>query len=165
MGLPRAPSELILVSSISNSTSVMSSFYQGPARLPSENYYTKCTLGVFPEYVVETTKVAQMQLAANFARTHTLRLMITNTGHDFNGRSLGSGALSIWTNKLKRLEFYKDYNAPTHTRSAMKVGDEDLIYERTLRSWGRAWCRCDWRRGQGCRLWRRLHCWWRALPC
>lgn len=107
----------------------MSSFYQGLACLSSENYYTNCTLRGFPEYVVEASKVAQMQHAASSARTHTLRLVVTNTGHDFSGRSLGSGALIIWTNKLKRLEFYKEYSSPTHTRSAMKVGDGDLIYE------------------------------------
>ncbi|KAL3291408.1 FAD binding domain-containing protein [Colletotrichum asianum] len=60
-----------------------------------------------------TSKVAQMQLASNFARTHTLRLMVTNAGHDFNGQSLG-------------LEFYKDYNTPAHTRSGMKLGMEIL---------------------------------------
>ncbi|KAK2764110.1 restculine oxidase [Colletotrichum kahawae] len=69
-----------------------------------------------------------MQLAAKFARTHNLRL-VKSTGHDFNGRSLGSGALSIWTNKLKRLEFYRDYNTTTYAGFAMKVAAGVISYE------------------------------------
>jgi hypothetical protein len=46
---------------------------------------------------VNVTNVGHIQAAINFARSQQIRLVIKNTGHDFSGKSLGGGALSIWT--------------------------------------------------------------------
>lgn len=43
----------------------------------------QCTLGGFPEYVVNVTSAAQVQLAVNFARNLNIRLVIKNTGHEY----------------------------------------------------------------------------------
>jgi hypothetical protein len=53
--------------------------------------------GGYPVYVVNVTSVAQIQTSVNFAREFNVRLVVKNTGHDFSGKSLGAGALSIWT--------------------------------------------------------------------
>jgi hypothetical protein len=44
---------------------------------------SQCTLGGFPEYVVNVTSTAQVQLAVNFARNLNIRLVIKNTGHEY----------------------------------------------------------------------------------
>lgn len=44
---------------------------------------SQCTLGSFPEYVVNVTSAAQVQLAVNFARNLNIRLVIKNTGHEY----------------------------------------------------------------------------------
>lgn len=44
---------------------------------------SQCTLGGFPEYVVNVTSAAQVQLAVNFARNFNIRLVIKNTGHEY----------------------------------------------------------------------------------
>jgi hypothetical protein len=44
---------------------------------------SQCTLGGFPEYVVNVTSAAQVQLAVNFARNLNIRLVIKNTGHEY----------------------------------------------------------------------------------
>jgi hypothetical protein len=81
-----------------------------------------CTHGAFPIYAVNVSNVAQVQLAVNFARNANLRLVIKNTGHCYLGKSLGAGALSIWTHNLKDLDFYPDINIPGYRGLAFKVG-------------------------------------------
>ncbi|OLN87816.1 putative FAD-linked oxidoreductase-like protein 1, partial [Colletotrichum chlorophyti] len=65
----------------------------------------KCIQGGYPSYVVKATNVAQIQLAVNFARNLNLRLIVKNKGHDFNAKSSGAGALSIWTHALQNVQF------------------------------------------------------------
>lgn len=66
--------------------------------------------------------VAQIQLAVNFARALNLRLVIRNTGHDYNGRSVGKGALSIWTHGLKEIQYVQDYKSSAYSGPIFKVG-------------------------------------------
>ncbi|KAF4815661.1 FAD-linked oxidoreductase ZEB1 [Colletotrichum siamense] len=106
-------------------TSVMSPLYQGLTCMPSgvNNISAgTCTVGGYPSYVVKATNVAQIQLAVNFARNLNLRLVVKNTGHDFNGRSSGSGALSVWTHFLKSINFYNNYKTGSYSGPALKVG-------------------------------------------
>jgi hypothetical protein len=44
---------------------------------------SQCTLGGFPEYAVNVSTAAQVQLAVNFARNLDIRLVIKNTGHEY----------------------------------------------------------------------------------
>ncbi|KPM34260.1 hypothetical protein AK830_g12319 [Neonectria ditissima] len=103
-------------------TSVMSPLYQGLTCQPSEDPAGSCSLGGFPSYVVDAQNVAHIQLAINFARTLNLRLVVKNTGHDFNGRSVGAGALSIWTKNFKSIKYYKTYKTSKYSGPAIKVG-------------------------------------------
>lgn len=58
----------------------------------------------------------------NFARTLNLRLVVKNTGHDYNGRSTGKDALSIWTHHLKDIKYVADYKSVSYSGPAMKIG-------------------------------------------
>lgn len=60
---------------------------------------------------MNVSTVAHIQLALNIARNTNIRLVIKNTGHDFLGKSLGAGALSIWTHNLKDIEFIEHYKS------------------------------------------------------
>lgn len=93
-----------------------------PPELSTNEPTGNCTLGGFPSYIVNATTVAQIQLAVNLARNLNLRLVIKNTGHDFNGRSAGAGSLSVWTYSFKDLEFYQTYTTTTYSGPAMKIG-------------------------------------------
>ncbi|KAH8593963.1 FAD binding domain-containing protein [Bisporella sp. PMI_857] len=81
-----------------------------------------CTQGGSPEYVVNVTTVRQIQIAVNFARNKNIRLVIKNTGHEFNGRSTGAGSLSIWTHHLKSFEFLPEYSQGPYDAPAARVG-------------------------------------------
>ncbi|PSN64799.1 FAD binding domain-containing protein [Corynespora cassiicola Philippines] len=81
-----------------------------------------CTQGGYSEYAVKISNVAQIQLAVNLARTLNLRLVVRNTGHDYIGRSVGKGALSIWTHGLKDIEYIKNWRGPTYSGPVFKAG-------------------------------------------
>ncbi|KAF1993923.1 FAD-binding domain-containing protein, partial [Amniculicola lignicola CBS 123094] len=81
-----------------------------------------CTQGGFSSYSVHVTNVAQIQLAVNFARTLNLRLVVKNTGHDYNGRSTGKYALSIWTHNLKEITYTAKYKSSVYSGPVFKLG-------------------------------------------
>ncbi|KAI1210253.1 FAD-binding domain-containing protein [Annulohypoxylon truncatum] len=81
-----------------------------------------CTRGGFPEYVVNATNVKHIQAAVNFARNKQIRLIVKNTGHDFGGRSIGAGSLSVWTHHLKEMEFIPSYSIGPYRGMAAHLG-------------------------------------------
>ncbi|KAF5602541.1 isoamyl alcohol oxidase [Fusarium pseudocircinatum] len=107
---------------IADPTSVMWPLYQGRTCQPGEEVEGKCTLGGYPSYVVDAQNVCHIQLAVNLARSLNMRLVIKNTGHDFNGRSAGAGALSIWMQRFKGIQFFKTYKTKGYSGPALKVG-------------------------------------------
>lgn len=66
--------------------------------------------------------MAQIQLAINFARNLNLRLVVKNKGHDFNGKSTGAGALSIWTHFLDDIRYIPSYRTAESDGPALKIG-------------------------------------------
>lgn len=76
-----------------------------------------------PSYVVNVTNVAQIQLALNFARNLNLRLSVKNKGHDFNGKSIGAGSLSVWTQYLNDIEYLgPEFTLGSYKGPALKIG-------------------------------------------
>ena len=68
-------------------------------------------------------------MAVNFARSLNLRLVIRNTGHDYNGRSVGKGALSVWTHGLKDLQYIENYKSSAYSGPVLKVGSGVQAFE------------------------------------
>ncbi|KAJ5726288.1 FAD linked oxidase N-terminal [Penicillium malachiteum] len=103
--------------------SIMWPLFEGRSCLPtSMNTSSTCTIGGYSSYAVNVSTVAQVQLAVNFARNSNLRLVVKNTGHDFNGKSTGAGALGVWTHNLKEIEYIEEYNGATYQGAAVKLG-------------------------------------------
>ncbi|KUJ21514.1 FAD-binding domain-containing protein [Mollisia scopiformis] len=100
---------------------VLTSWPEGDTCYPTLSPTQNCTQGGFPVYVVNATNVKQIQIAVNFARNRNIRLVIKNTGHDFNGRSTGAGSLSIWTHYLKSFEFLPEYTEKNYSNIAARV--------------------------------------------
>jgi len=107
---------------VEDPTSAQFPIFQGRTCLPTDDPTKNCTLGGYASYSVVVTKVSQIQLALNFARNTNVRLVVRNTGHDFADKSIGAGALSIWTHKLKDLKFYADYGCGKNKGPAFKLG-------------------------------------------
>ncbi|KAJ5957683.1 FAD linked oxidase N-terminal [Penicillium viridicatum] len=111
--------------------SIMLPLYEGRSCLPSPyNYTASCTQGAYPTYAVNVSTVAQIQLAVNFARNLNLRLVVKNTGHDFNGKASGKGALSIWTHYLKDKVYFPNFKAADgYIGPAIKFGSGIQVSE------------------------------------
>ncbi|KAK1992378.1 FAD binding domain-containing protein [Colletotrichum falcatum] len=71
-----------------------------------------CALGNYPEFVIIARTGAHVKAGVDFARSSNLRLVIRNTGHDFQGRSAGAGSLAINTHNLKDVSFVDRYGGP-----------------------------------------------------
>ncbi|KAK1754470.1 FAD-binding domain-containing protein [Echria macrotheca] len=115
---------------VSDPTSAQFPLYQGRTCMPTDNPNDNCTLGGYASYSVAVTKVSQIQLALNLARNTNIRLVVRNTGHDFADKSIGAGALSVWTHKLKDIQFISNYGCKGFQGPAFKIGSgvetEDL---------------------------------------
>jgi len=120
---------LLTSRSANDPTSIMSPFYTGSSCIPGFDANAPCKLGGYPEYVVNATSAQQIQTAVNFARTHKIRLVIKNTGHDFAGKSSGAGALSIWTHNLKNITYIPKYNSARYNGPAFKAGSGVQAFE------------------------------------
>ena len=90
-----------------------------------------CTIGNYVVYAVNVSKPEHVSEALKFANEHNIRVVIRNTGHDYQGKSTGAGALGIWMHSLKSIDFhsYSDshYSGPAVTLGAGVQGGE--IYE------------------------------------
>jgi hypothetical protein len=109
--------------SVQDPTSTQWPLFEGLTCLPPSlrNGSNSCTLGGYASYYVNVTNVAQIQLALNFARNANLRLVVRNTGHDFADKSIGAGALSIWTHNLKDLKYFPDYKYDSYEGPAFQL--------------------------------------------
>ncbi|KAJ5592411.1 hypothetical protein N7537_009315 [Penicillium hordei] len=109
--------------------SAMWPLFEGRSCLPTTNSSASCTVGGYSSYAVNVSNVAQIQLAVNFARNADIRLVVKNTGHDFNGKSTGAGALGIWTHNLKEFEYYEKYCGSGYQGPAVKIGSGVQAFE------------------------------------
>ncbi|KAM7205431.1 putative fad binding domain containing protein [Naviculisporaceae sp. PSN 640] len=107
---------------IDDPISALTTWPQGSTCLPALNPTGKCTRGGYPSYIVNATTVKHIQLAINFARNKNVRLVIKNTGHDFGGRSIGAGSLSIWTHNLDAFEYLPKFKLGAYSGPAAHFG-------------------------------------------
>ncbi|KAJ9483183.1 hypothetical protein VN97_g10231 [Penicillium thymicola] len=104
-----------------SSSSIMAPFFAEGVCDPFHPVSKPCTLGNYVRYSVDVTSPDQISTTVKFATEHNIRLVIRNTGHDYNGRSTGAGSLAIWTHHLKDLSIdsYKDEH---YSGKAMTMG-------------------------------------------
>jgi hypothetical protein len=109
----------------------MSPLYQGLTCLPGDADLpnANCTLGGYPIYVVNARNAWDVQAGVNFARNKNIRLVIKNTGHDFNGKSSGSHSLSIRTHQLKDIAIIKNYTSKYYSGPAIRAGSGTQAFE------------------------------------
>jgi FAD/FMN-containing dehydrogenase len=125
LNFPMLHSAMADKSSYNDNGALMNPLYYGmTCPIPAAGDFANgtCTQGGYSEYAVKVSNVAQIQLAVNLARNINLRLVIRNTGHDYNGRSVGKGALSIWTHGLKEIKYVENYESATYKGPVFKVG-------------------------------------------
>ena len=80
-----------------------------------------CALGALVPFAVNATCTSDLQNTIQFVRRHNIRLVIRNTGHDYNGKSTGAGSLAIWTHHMKHQKLV-NYDSPSYSGKAVKIG-------------------------------------------
>ena len=111
-----------------SSSSAMSYLFTNNSCNPFLPEGTGCTLGNLVSYAVNASSTKDIQQTLAFAQTNNIRLVIRNTGHDYNGKSTGAGALGLWLHHLDSLQFVSKYTSPSYTGPAMRVGAGASIY-------------------------------------
>lgn len=99
----------------------MAPFFTGNtcnAFLPRE---IACTLGNYVSFAVDARDASDYEKTIAFANRHNMRLVIRNTGHDYQGRSTGAGAIAIWTHNIKNMEI-RNFASSIYTGKALKIG-------------------------------------------
>jgi hypothetical protein len=106
---------------VETSHSIMAPFFANESCEAFTPPSAQCVIGAYVQYAVDARSVADYQRTINFARDKNIRLVIRNTGHDWLGKSSGSGALALWTHNLKETNVL-DYRSPSYSGKALKVG-------------------------------------------
>lgn len=88
---------------------------------------TTCGQGRISLYSARVKTASHVQSTVRFAKTHNLRLVIKNTGHDFLGRSTAPESLQIMTHDMNDIRLVKDFlpkGAPKgkHEGHAVSIG-------------------------------------------
>ena len=106
---------------MADSASIMAPFFANQSCDPFTATSWPCHLGNYVRYAVAAESADDIMATVKFAKQHNIRFVIRNTGHDYNGRSTGAGALSVWTRKMKSVE-WKSWNDQFYKGTAVKVG-------------------------------------------
>ncbi|KJZ71363.1 hypothetical protein HIM_09246 [Hirsutella minnesotensis 3608] len=94
---------------------------------------TSCSLGQLLPYAVNITTPRDIREALAFARKHSIRVSILNTGHDLNGRADGFGSLSLWLRHMRRKVTFEDVFASRCDKSGW---DGSAIHIDGAYQWG-----------------------------
>lgn len=121
---------LRLNSSLNDPVNGIAAYWQNNSCNPFFGPTGKCELGNSAPYAIKVTSKDDVIAGINFAQKNNIRLTIKNTGHDFQGRSVGAGSLALWTHNLKNVDFFnyasRAYNGPA-ARVGAGVGSQELL--------------------------------------
>ncbi|KAF1993967.1 FAD/FMN-containing dehydrogenase [Amniculicola lignicola CBS 123094] len=105
----------------SDASGFTAAYQQNASCNPFTPQSTPCLQGNYVSYAINVSSAADVSAGIKFAQKKNIRLVIKNTGHDYLGKSTGTGALSIWTHHLKDIKIL-DYASPAYTGRALKLG-------------------------------------------
>lgn len=95
--------------------------FHGTGCTPFTEEEQTCSPEAYAAYSINVTCAEDVATGLKFAKENNIRLTIKNTGHDFLGRSTGSGALNLWVHNLKDITF-NDYTSSAYSGPAIILG-------------------------------------------
>lgn len=87
-----------------DSASVMAPFFANRSCDPFTPRSADCVIGTYVQFTVNVSSAADVAAGIKFANDRNIRIVIRNTGHDYNGKSTGAGALGLWVHNLKDIK-------------------------------------------------------------
>ncbi|KAF4956011.1 hypothetical protein FGADI_4184 [Fusarium gaditjirri] len=105
-----------------SANSIMAPFYQNQSCDPFTPRPKTCELGNYVSYSINASSAEDISAGVKFAKRKNIRLVVKNTGHDFLGRSTGTGGLAIWTHNLRTNQVIPIYRSPSYNGPAVMLG-------------------------------------------
>ncbi|KAJ7920489.1 hypothetical protein B0H13DRAFT_1708620 [Mycena leptocephala] len=106
---------------IPDPSTIMNPIFLNKSCDPFDPRETPCQIGAYVPYAVNVTSIDHVIKTIHFVKKHNIRFVVKSTGHDYMGRSTGTGALSIWMHNLKDVTFIPDFESAWYTGPAFKV--------------------------------------------
>ncbi|TGJ87544.1 hypothetical protein E0Z10_g1203 [Xylaria hypoxylon] len=106
---------------VKSPSSIMAPYFANNSCNPFLPEASPCTVGAYVSYSVNVSQPMDIARTLWFATYFNIRVVVKNTGHDYNGKSTGAGAISLWTHNLKKIKMI-DYKSVNYTGKAIKVG-------------------------------------------
>ncbi|KAL2293009.1 hypothetical protein FJTKL_08025 [Diaporthe vaccinii] len=104
---------------------VVNPYWQGDTCSPWTSPDQECLIGQAASYAInismEGDVVGDIQAGMKFAKKHNIRLIVKNTGHDFLGRSTGTGSLMLWTHNLQGINHTDTYKSANYSGPAITL--------------------------------------------
>ena len=121
---------------LETTSSIMAPYFTNNSCNPFLDRNARCTLGNYISYAVNASEAADFQRTIGFVQENNIRLTVRNTGHDYNGKATGAGAVGIWTHHMKAMEIFDYYkpNSSAYIGKAVKIGagvQADEVYRYT----------------------------------
>ncbi|KAF9262431.1 FAD-binding domain-containing protein [Marasmius fiardii PR-910] len=102
-------------------SSIMDPIFLNKSCDPFDPRETPCEVGAYVQYAVNVSSPDHIVKTVQFVKNHNIRFVVKNTGHDYEGRSTGTGAVSVWMHNLQNIEFIPDFKGPSYAGPAFKA--------------------------------------------
>ncbi|KAJ7205529.1 hypothetical protein GGX14DRAFT_458557 [Mycena pura] len=106
---------------IPDPSSIMHPIFLNKSCDPFDPRETPCQIGAYVPYAVNVTSINHVLKTIHFVKKHNIRFVVKSSGHDYMGRSTGTGALSVWMHNLQDVTLIPDFESAGYTGPAFKV--------------------------------------------
>ncbi|KAL0574411.1 hypothetical protein V5O48_007551 [Marasmius crinis-equi] len=104
-----------------HASSVMDPIFLNKSCDPFDPRETPCRIGRYVQYAVNVSTPDHVIETVRFVKKHNIRFVVKNTGHDYLGRSTGTGAVSVWMHNLREVDFISQFESSDYSGPAFKV--------------------------------------------
>ncbi|KAF7378451.1 Fad binding domain protein [Mycena sanguinolenta] len=114
---------------IPNPSSIMNPIFLNKSCDPFDPRQTPCRIGAYVQYAVNVTTSDHIIKTIQFVKQHNIRFVVKGTGHDYMGRSTGTGAVSVWMHNLQDVTYIPHFQSAHYTGPAFTVQPGVLGYD------------------------------------
>ncbi|KAL0574023.1 hypothetical protein V5O48_007926 [Marasmius crinis-equi] len=104
-----------------NPSTLMDPIFLNKSCDPFDPRETPCRIGAYVQYAVNVSTPDHVVKTTQFVKEHNIRFVVKNTGHDYMGRSTGTGAVSVWMHNMQNVTFVSDYKSSSYSGPAFKA--------------------------------------------
>ncbi|KAF9267089.1 FAD binding domain protein [Marasmius fiardii PR-910] len=104
-----------------NPSSIMEPLFLNNTCSPFTPRESSCPIGTYVQYAVNVSSPEHVVKTARFVKEYNIRFVVKNTGHDYMGRSTGTGAVSVWMHNLQNITWLPNFKSSAYSGPAVKA--------------------------------------------